>query len=628
MQISHSESPELSTPSQLRRRRRREQRGKGRQEIVKNIACPTCREKGKDSTGNHLMVFKAGNGYCDRCSKRFSKEQVEEAQEAKTTKRASARRFGSGYNKNYKPDLTMDDMPYLGFHGDPRRGISKKSDEHFGIRTEISSTNGTPVARYYPAHTDGELFGYKKRILPKKWDKDVGTIKGTDLFGWHLCTGTRRTLVIVEGEEDCAAGWQLWKAMNARSTNSRVKRSPCHIISLSSGAKSVEKDLLHHFEDLVKYERIIWMGDNPKNDIEGQRALEKAVQILGVNKIYVPRWPEYKKDLCDILKLGVSEAVDVFADMYWQAEKYRPADVISGKDLKRSDVEREQISGVEIPFGCIQEKIDGIRLYEHTILFSGSGMGKSTVAKAIAHHLCTEEGWNVGNIFLEERDDKTQQSYIAYDNSISLKEYRKNFSLISDEDWDRSKERLLDNMLFLRHQGSIDPDVLMNKIQYMFAKGCRLIILDHISMVVTQSDDERKDIDSLMERIYTFCENNPVHVISIVHLNRNSKANFERGAEITSNSLRGSSGLLQMCWNALALEGDNQHGIYGDYRYPRLLKCRETGEVGLCDGALVYDKKTGRFSEDRDANKDDITDSGEYQKQTPSMGGGYDNKAS
>lgn len=626
--IVNNNTPDVLTPSQANRRSSRTRRKRAK--IVANYACPTCRSKGGDSTGNHLMVFDTGKGYCNRCSEHFTEKQVKDAKDKKFGRRQSTSYVRRGFQQ-YSKELTIEDLLHFGFLGDKHRGISPETDKHFGIRTKVNENNGQPEIRYYPYHVEDEIFGYKTRILPKDWDKDIGTIKGTDLFGWNLCTGSKKVLMIVEGEEDCAAGWQMWKAMNRRSENRRIRRTNPHIVSLPNGTKGTEKILLHHFEDLMKYEKIIWCGDNYKIDPEGAAALEKAVQVLGVDKLYVAEYPDRKKDLCDILKLGATDSVDTFAEMYFNAKKYQPADIIDGADLSLEDIEKEVVIGYELPFPSIQEKFSGLRLYEHTLIFSGSGMGKSTICRALGHWMNTEHSWMVGNIYLEERYDKTAQGYMAYDNEVSLSEYRKDYSIIPEDKKQATMKDVISKMMFLNHNGCIAPDVLMNKIRYLYNKGCKLVILDHISMAVTGSDDERKDIDTLMEQIYRFCETHPIHIISVVHLNRDSKKDFSRGAEITANNLRGSAGLLQMAWNALALEGDNQHELYSDVRFARILKCRETGEVGLCEGGYHYSKKTGRFKYEQDSNRQDIDPV--YEKQKPTMGGStskgdyHDNKA-
>lgn len=621
MLVNNNIPESQSTPSS--RISRRNKRTQEKSTIVGNRPCPTCRDKGGDSSGNHLMLFEGGNGYCSRCNKHFSSDEVEAAS-VKTTSRRQARQT---FQPTYQKKLTIDDIAHFGSLGDKHRGITPDADRHFGIKTEVSEGNRKPLKRYYPYYVEDELYGYKVRTLPKDWDGAIGTIAGTDLFGLVQCTGTRRTLIIVEGEEDCAAGWLLWKTMNARSQDRRIKNGACHIISLPNGAKGCHKALMHHVEDLMKYEKIIWMGDNYHIDSEGALALEQAVQVLGVTKLYVAEYPDRKKDLCDILKLGINDATDIFAEMYFKAKQYQPADIIDGSELTLAELEKEVTIGYQLPFQSLDDMFQGMRLYEHTIIFSGAGMGKSSMCRAIGHHMRTVHNFPVGNIYLEEKFDKTAQGYIAYDNSVALNEYRKDFSVIPIEDKERTMREVIGGMYFLNHNGCIAPDILMNKIRYLYNKGCKLIILDHISMVVTGSDDERKDIDSLMEQIYRFCETNPVHVLSVVHLSRDTKRDFTKGAEITANNLRGSAGLLQLCWNAVGAEGNQTHPSYGDVRFLRILKCRETGDVGLCDGGYKYSKKTGRFTYDSTINKSDIEDT-EPRDNKPKMGGGYENKAS
>ena len=633
MIINNNIPESQSTPSS--RISRRNKRTQEKSTIVSNKPCPTCREKGGDSTGNHMIVFDTGKGYCSRCTKHFSKEEVESSADKRTSRRAPR---NTTYQQSYQKKLTIDDIAYFGFLGDKHRGITPDADRHFGIKTEVSEGNRKPLKRYYPYYVEDELYGYKVRTLPKDWDGAIGTIAGTDLFGWVQCTGSRRTLIIVEGEEDCAAGWLLWKTMNARSQDRRIKNGACHIISLPNGAKGCLKALMHHIEDLMKYEKIIWMGDNYHIDSEGALALEQAVQVLGVSKLFVGEYPDRKKDLCDILKLGINEATDIFAEMYFNCKVYRPANIVNGADVTLDDIEKEPIVGYSLPYPCLQDPMKGMRLYEHTVFTASAGSGKSSLITAIAHHMSREHGWMVGNIFLEEKEEKSQQRYIAYDNNVALDRYREDYSCIPRDLKVKTVKELINNMYFLDHSGSIESDELMNKIRYMVNSGCKLIILDHLTLVVTGSDDERSQLDELMEKIYRYVEHTPVHILSVVHISRGDpKKDPSMGADITPNHLRGSNGIIQMGFNVAALEGWNEDPDYGNTRFIRWLKVRETGNLGLTKGALVYDQVTGKFNYDASISKKDVSKAIKDRDQEentsysnkPKMGGGsYDNRAS
>ena len=48
--------------------------------ILKDEPCPACRAKGRDKSGNHLIVFKNGNKYCNRCGYKEVHTQHEEVE--------------------------------------------------------------------------------------------------------------------------------------------------------------------------------------------------------------------------------------------------------------------------------------------------------------------------------------------------------------------------------------------------------------------------------------------------------------------------------------------------------------------------------------------------------------------
>ena len=639
MAIKDSTPPVAMKPSEARKSRQARRANK-QMEITSNQACPQCKSNGRDSTGNHMMVFKDGSGLCPKCvpSKKYTAEEVKAAKDGGGLANSNGGRVSRyqkrQYTSGFKPQMTVEDISHLGFLGEKRRGITAETDKHLGIRTETNQSTGTPIARYYPYLSGPDLYGYKNRGLPKSWGSAVGTIQGTDLFGWHLCTGSRRTLVIVEGEEDCAAGFQLWSAMNLRAKSRRVRKSVPHIVSLPNGAKGVKKVIMKHLPEIQLYDRVIWMGDNIKTDKDGAEALEEVVEVLGINKLFVPDYPDGAKDICDILDPDDFEgSIDKFSDMWFCDTIYSPIDIREGSTFTYEEVFKDPVIGLDFPFESLCEQIGGIRLREHTVILAGSGCGKTTLCRAIAHHLGVAHGWRVGNVYLEEQNTKTVQGYIACHSGVSLKSLRKDPDIITQEQKDDAMQMISDNHVFLSHSGSIDTDVLMAKFRYLYNIGCKLIVFDHLSMAVNRSIDQRAALDTVMEEIYSFCDKHDVHIISVIHLSRDNKSLFTRGAEITENHIRGSAGVMQLAWNVIAMEGDTQHPAFKNHRFMRVLKCREIGELGLCDGSYVYSHTTGEFTYDPHVVKEMIFDDDSSAPSTPSMGGGgkrkpkYDSKA-
>ena len=118
----------------------------------------------------------------------------------------------------------------------------------------------------------------------------------------------------------------------------------------------------------------------------------------------------------------------------------------------------------------------------------------------------------------------------------------------------------------LGHFGSLPISELMDKIKHLhFVEGCRYIVLDHLSMVVSGADvhDERKELDMVCTELAAFCAANDVCVIAVAHLNRTAAEMFKppKGKEgepfwvkITKEMMRGSSALEQLAFIVIGLE--------------------------------------------------------------------------
>jgi hypothetical protein len=86
------------------------------------------------------------------------------------------------------------------------------------------------------------------------------------------------------------------------------------------------------------------------------------------------------------------------------------------------------------------------------------------------------------------------------------------------------------------HFGSNTVDAVLDKIRHMHALGCKYIVLDHLSIVVSdQSGDERKQLDEIATKAKTLCMNLNIALICVIHQNRQGQIRGTAGVEQLAN---------------------------------------------------------------------------------------------
>ena len=220
------------------------------------------------------------------------------------------------------------------------------------------------------------------------------------------------------------------------------------------------------------------------------------------------------------------------------------------------------------------------------------------MCRELAYHLISQKV-KVGYIALEENVKRSIRGIVGLglNKLIHKPEIRKEVSekeLL--EEWDKVK----DYICFYDHFGSADTEDLMNRIRYMVqALDCKIIFLDHISIVVSgiSDGDERRTIDNLMTMLRKLVEEVKCTMFVVSHLKRpEGKLGHEEGVQTSLSHLRGSHSLAQLSDGVIGFERDQQNESQSNIMTARVLKNRYSGETGVaCD--LVYNKDTGRLSE-------------------------------
>lgn len=423
----------------------------------------------------------------------------------------------------------------------------------------------------------GRLIDQKTRDKDKHFTW-VGGSGYKGIIGSWSWPASGKSVVITEGEIDRMSVSQAFD--NKWSTG-----------SLPNGWGSAKKAILADYEKLCRFDNIVLCFDN---DEKGQQALKEACELLPVGKVKIMALP--KKDANEVLMdktLGPATLIRAF----WDAKPWRPDGIREGREFTRERMKQTRKAGLSLPYPKLNDMWDGLRDGEIITICAGSGIGKSTIARDIAYHQRMAHGVKIGNIFLEEDNDTSVKAYVGLHAGVPLKKLIKTPEILTDEQWDASLAAVVwDNMMFYDHFGSLESDRLLTMMRYMAASGCRRIVLDHISIVVSglESQDERKDIDILMTKLASFVKETGCSVIAIVHLKRSNGKNFNEGGQISLNDLRGSASIEQLSFNVLAAERNQQDEAKKLFALLRSLKCRITGETGEAD-ILKWNVALGRY---------------------------------
>jgi twinkle protein len=116
---------------------------------------------------------------------------------------------------------------------------------------------------------------------------------------------------------------------------------------------------------------------------------------------------------------------------------------------------------------------------------------------------------------------------------------------------------------------------------------------------VLHEGDERRGIDTLMNRLRSLVEETGVGMLLVSHLRRASgDKGHEQGIEVSLSHLKGSQGIAQLSDCVIALERNQQatDPDEADITKVRVLKSRYTGDTGLAC-SLKYNIDTGRLFE-------------------------------
>jgi twinkle protein len=559
--------------------------------IIGDEACPQCRERGGDRTGNHLIVFDDGNKYCNRCHYFLSANGSVTTNGPDMVIQGDVDILIGERVEEMNERLSFNDVKELPTFGIPAKKITAATCEHFGVRTEFND-QGEPSRTWYPHTKGGKLDGFKSKSLDKRFGA-VGSISGGDLFGQGVANLGGSFVVVTEGEDDACAVWQV-----LREQSDLEGWSPA-VVSVFHGAKGALKDISENLEFFDSFDRVILCFDE---DDEGAEATRLACSVLA-GKVFITKLSE--KDANAMLLAG--KGTDLKWDIVKHAKKYQPDGIINGTDTWERYKHSSSVQCVPYPYKGLNEKTFGFRPGSIVTLTSGTGVGKTQVLREFKYHVWATTDWPIADISLEEDVGDSVGGLMSLHMGRRLH--------LPDVQVEEEHERKVHEELFgdgrwsfYDHFGGMDDSSLFNKLRYFGATGHRAIFLDHLSIIVSEyaaDGGERERIDTVMTKLAKIAKELEIVIFLVVHLRKETSGkSFEQGATPSLDDLRGSGSLKQLSWDVLALSRDQQHydPVCRNTTKITVLKCRFTGRTGPA-GWLQFSEDTGRMVEvDEPAN--------------------------
>lgn len=532
------------------------------------------------------------------------------------------------------PKERVEDVLSYPFKAYPERGISKKTCEKFGVRAGLSEADGETVdAYYFPSFNQkGKIVGYMKQDLTKSKEETghwvaVGSVTiSNKLFGQDVVETVprkRNNLIITEGQLDCMSVYQSC-VDDVKGT--KFDGLVPFVCSIPLGTANAVEAILHN-EDMIKsFDALtIFFDDDYCTPAEKQKGIMKgheareavAGALVGSGLSLMTLSPDDgMKDASDYMQ--ADRSTDLAKLVSFGKRPFSAEKIVHASDITFEELVTPQPRGVVVDcFPKLMERLNGFRGGELTLFISPSGAGKTSVCSILADKFMTA-GHKLGMIFLEEGNKETLQRLVALDLGVNFIKFKRDPLSVASEDFiQRSYNKIANhNMLsMLDHFGSLPVNDLMNKIKHMhLIDGCKYIVLDHISMVISglASDNERKDLDVAMTNLAAFCASNDVHIIVISHINRTDSHQFlpPKGKEgqpfwvnVRKESARGSAALEQLSWNIIGLEPEiNPDFSRGRVRL-KVLKSRFGDSLGIAD-VFTLDDNTWEVLLDIESSED------------------------
>ena len=554
----------------------------GESKIIGDTACPQCRSKGRDRTGNHLMLFDDGGAYCNRC----------EYTENPGTRSGSIESKQRSNNMNL-PDpatitgglpavpgastqqMTDTQRVWYMFNG-PWRSIPKDVLDFYNYQCAIDENYALEAAKHDVYDLKGErVLCEKIRTLPDKkfyLGNKIGSTDHVQLFGQKQFSRGGRRLLIVEAQED---------AMSCYAAFGRKYKIAC--VSMVFGVQGLAQ-ISDNIEYIKSFEEVTVLGDM---DEPGQKFVDDVATILGT----VKHMKIDKKDANILLEEGRGEDL---AKAFFSAAPYSPPYLVTVDEAFLKCLETPLQLGTTYPWDSVTDMTYG--MVDHSIISigGGPGSGKTTLINQIKADLMFNKDEAVCTFSLEESPETTLRYMVGYLMGEKIH--------IPGVQYDTVKAMEIGRKL-KEHMIIYDPrhyngkwEKIEQSIRILASNGVKKFFIDPVTALagMLSSSDGNDYINKMMIELSKLTQELPICVVLINHLNSPKKGvPHDKGGKVYAHQFTGSKGQWRFSTEMYGVERNllsEDHAIKNTMLL-RCLKHRSDGsKVGqYCRFGYIHD---------------------------------------
>ncbi len=533
--------------------------------IIGDEPCPKCREGGKDSSGNHLMLFSDGGGYCNRCGYTKAADGKEYEKEVELSK------------------LTVPDIKKYNYSDITERGISASTCKKYGVRTSVDTSTGEVDSHYYPISLGGKLVAYKQRVVDGKKFFSIGeSLKGEkpELFGQVAMGGSGKKLLITGGELDAMCAYQM---MQGSKYAKNIKA-----VSLPAGENV--KGVADNLKWVMQFEEVLVYMDM---DAAGRKAAGAIAELIG-NKAKV--MATSAKDACDMFKAGKQEE---FISAIFNAQGYKPEGFVTVDDVYEAAT-KMPTWGRSWPWPSLTKLTYGRRDGEGTYFGAGVKMGKSEAVNEIVHHITQVEGGKVAIFKLEEDPAMTVRKLAG---KICGKAFHKPDGDFTQAELKKGVDKVRDSgIVMFNSYGFTEWDKLKSAIRHaVLVDGCKDIIIDPLTRLTSgmTASDANTQLEQVADEISKLAKDIGFHYMFFCHLKAPTNGKpHEEGGKVHSNQFTGSRAMMRAAYYFIGIQRDKSPDLEDEVRNMSTFVLLEDRAFGNSGQFLVnYNKETGDYLE-------------------------------